>query len=142
MLYLLSCNVAWIETVMNGNIQMFLNCLILRVETVCFSGMLVAVFQSVWFQISLYLNLEYTTLLSISVSSISQICQTYYKYFNALACLKIVTLKDWMIQINRYICVFLHAKFYLPRSSGPLFLLHYICKFCSNVVTFHKHVKW
>jgi hypothetical protein len=55
--------------VMNGNIQMFLNCLILRVETVCFSGMLVAVFQSVWFQISLYLNLEYTTLLSISVSS-------------------------------------------------------------------------
>jgi len=68
-LCLFSCHVAWIETVMNGNIQIFLDCLTLKVGAPCFFQIFVAVYRLVWLLISAYLNLKYTILLSVSASS-------------------------------------------------------------------------
>jgi len=94
-----------------------------------------------WFQRIWILNIQLCYLfLSVVISSVPDNCQTYYKYFKALACLIIVTRRDWMMQINRYVCVCLHTTFYLPRNSGPLLLCYwninvcYKCKFCSDML--------
>ena len=62
------------KTVMNGNIQMFLDCLTLKVEALCFSGTLVAVYHSVWLRI---LNIQLSYLfLSVLISPVPKNCQT------------------------------------------------------------------